>query len=90
MSREMEIAWAAKWKAMKKKSFIYLPSDIYSLAYLIHHSSLNDHPESWLKASHWLLLSCLLLIVSSPNKFSWTWAILEESEDEMKQWWWLR
>ena len=28
---------------MKKKSFIHLPSDIYSLAYLIHCSSLKDH-----------------------------------------------
>jgi len=40
--------------------------------------------ESWLKASHWSLLSYLPHIFRSPNKSSWAWAILEESEDEVK------
>ena len=48
-------ARAAKWKAMKKKSFIHLPPDVDSLrqhclranylAYLVHHPSLEDHPS---------------------------------------------
>lgn len=55
MSRTMGTARAAKWKAMKKKSFIRLPPDVDSLrqhclranylAYLLHHPSLKDHPS---------------------------------------------
>jgi len=55
MSKTMGTARAAKWKAMKKKSFICLPPDVDSLrqhclranylAYLIHHPSLKDHPS---------------------------------------------
>ena len=51
----MGTARAAKWKAMKKKSFICLPPDVDSLrqhclranylAYLVHHPSLKDHPS---------------------------------------------
>ena len=54
-SRTMATARAAKWKAMKKKSFICLPPDVDSLhqhclranylAYLVHHPSLKDHPS---------------------------------------------
>ena len=55
VSRTMGTARAAKWKAMKKKSFIRLPPDVDSLrqhclrannpAYLVHHPSLKDHPS---------------------------------------------
>ena len=55
MSKTMGTARAAKWKAMKKKSFIHLPPDVDSLrqhclranylAYLINHPSLKDHPS---------------------------------------------
>ena len=55
MSKTMGTARAAKWKAMKKKSFIRLPADVDSLhqhclranylAYLINHPSLKDHPS---------------------------------------------
>ena len=56
MSRTMGTARAAKWKAMKNKSFIRLPPDVYSLrqhcfranylAYLVYQPSLKDHPSS--------------------------------------------
>ena len=55
VSRTMGTARAAKWKAMKKKSFIPLPPDVDSLyqhclranyfAYLVHYPSLKDHPS---------------------------------------------
>ena len=51
----MAEAWAAKWKTLKKKSFIHLPPDTDSLlqhcrranflAYLILHTSLKNHPS---------------------------------------------
>ena len=48
----MGTAQAAKWKAMKKKSFIRLPHGLRQhcrranyLAYLVHHPSLKDHPS---------------------------------------------
>ena len=51
----MGTARAAKWKAMKKKSFTCLPPDGDSLrqhcfcanylVYLVHHPSLKDHPS---------------------------------------------
>ena len=51
VSRTMGTAQAAKWKAMKKKSFICLPDSLHQhclranyLAYLVHHPSLKDHP----------------------------------------------
>ncbi len=54
MSTTMGTARAAKWKALKKKSFIRLPPDVDSLrqhclranylAYLVHHPALKDHP----------------------------------------------
>ena len=72
MSRTMGIAWAAKWKAMKKKSFIHLPSDIYSLAYLVHRTSLKDHA---LRVHSWKLVSSPCCPVrhtcSSPNISFW-------------------
>ena len=63
VSRTMGTARAAKWKAMKKISFIRLPPDVDSLrqhclranylAYLVHYPSLED-----LGASQWSLSSC--------------------------------
>ncbi len=47
MSRTMGTARAAKWKALKKKSFIHLPPDVDSLrqhCLLVHHPALKDHP----------------------------------------------
>ena len=55
MTKTMGTARTAKWKAMKKKSFIRLPPVVDSLrqhclranylAYLINHPSLKDHPS---------------------------------------------
>ena len=53
VSRTIGTAQAAKWKAMKKKSFICLPAGglhqhclrANYLAYLVHRPSLKDHPS---------------------------------------------
>ena len=53
VSRTIGTAQAAKWKAMKKKSFIRLPPGglrqhclrANYLAYLVHRPSLKDHPS---------------------------------------------
>ena len=62
---------------MKKKFFIYLAPDIYSLAYLVHRSSLKDHAlittgHSW-------------KIVSSPYCPGPELHALQESENEIKK-----
>ena len=78
MSRTIGIAWAVKWKVM----IFFLLFGISDPPLLLKWPPITT--ESWLNASHFLLLSCLPHIFSSPNKSSWAWTIIEESEDEMK------
>ena len=45
MTRTMGIcSLSCKFEIEGNDCFIYLPPDIYSLAYVIHCSSLKDHP----------------------------------------------